>query len=102
MLKVVKATERDGVTPKDGDIGELLAETGVEKRNGLVMVYPTSVELLPNTPYMILADEDEDYAIRTSQIIDININDEGQTVVTTRNTIYFLEEIPDVVLFGGY
>lgn len=96
MLTVVKVTERDGVTPKDGDIGDLLSETGVTKRNGLVMMYPIDAGNLLNVPYMILCsndDGDDEYSIRTSRILDVYVNCDGQTVVTTRNTIYFLEEV---------
>ncbi|MGG0794758.1 hypothetical protein ABE137_12230 [Brevibacillus laterosporus] len=94
MYYVVKATERDGVTPKDGDIGELLAETGVKQRFGLRLAFPTELDDLRVAPYMVLSkdDDDDNYGIRTSLILDVDIVNEDLIIVTTRNTIYFLNK----------
>lgn len=95
MYYVVKATERDG-TPKDGDIGELLTETNVTQRFGLRLSFPTDLDDLRVASYMILVKgNDDNYGVRTSSILDVGITDEGQIAVTTRNTIYYLEEGED-------
>jgi hypothetical protein len=93
LFVVVKATERDGVTLKDGDKGELLKYTGVNKRKGLVLYYPQTVEELMNAQSMLLLDYEDNTTVQTSTILDVDINEEGQVVVTTRNTVYFLEEM---------
>jgi hypothetical protein len=97
MLTVVKATERDGVTPKDGDIGERLLMSNIDKRFGLILHYPTSVDQLKEVRSIALIDpQNHDYIVRTSSIQDVYVNVlSNQIEVVTRNTIYYLEDVPN-------
>jgi hypothetical protein len=98
MWTVVKATERDGVTPKDGDIGSRLARTGVDKRFGLLLYYPKTIEELMDANKMKLHDpKDRDYIMTTSNIKEVlqEKSPNGQVIVTTRNTMYFLKYVPN-------
>jgi hypothetical protein len=85
MLKVVKATELDGVTHKESD-------RYVDKRTGLVAVWVESLEDLKRMPRLVLVDpEDPYYNITTSSIQ--SVEQDGELFkVTTRNTIYFLQQ----------
>ncbi|OME54077.1 hypothetical protein BSK59_15970 [Paenibacillus odorifer] len=95
-IRVIKSTELDGVTLKDSDTGSVLAETGVSKRVGLFLSYPSTAEELSDAKRMILTNYldnfVEDYTIRSSDISDVDITEDGLIAVTTRNTIYFLKD----------
>jgi hypothetical protein len=97
MLTIVKATELDGVTLKDGDVGEKLERTGVDKRFGLILIpEQQSVKNIEVGHRLVAYDPDKEEYLRTSSIKEVNINPvTDQLEVVTRNTIYFIEDVPN-------
>jgi hypothetical protein len=98
MLTIVKATELDGVTLKDADTGEKFERSNVDKRFGLAVYnLPEQIVVGSNlVAYDPSVKEHERRYLRTSSIKGINHNPiTNQIEVTTKNTIYFIEEAPE-------
>lgn len=99
MFVVNRATELDGVTIKDADPADLIAETGVTKRKDMLVINANTLHEVERARCLVIQDEESGQVVTTSQItkvkadyVAIGLESVLEVAVHTKYTIYFLRD----------